>query len=711
MKGFIKDILIIIIATALIITLGSLIFQKRLPFVNFLTNVSKNIPPARPYKYVTAKPEGWFRTGQEADIVLYADDFNNSGGAASLNHPGKVATDGKRLIVADTYNNRVLIWNTIPKKDYTPADLVLGQVNMIENTPGTSADKLRWPQGVSIDGNRLAVADGYNDRILIWNTFPTQNGQRADLVIGQPDFISNVESADQIPSPDIRSKKDIWWPWDVLIYQDKFFVISLDGSLLIWNKFPTQNYQSADIVLGQKSFFERFKGDLKKENSHLYFKTPRSVAYDGNYLIVGDYNAHKMFVYKGLPTESGKEADFIYEPSGILKVATGVALVGGKLYATMDNSISVWEKPFSKDNEQHDFTFGGQKMGAGGLGLNSPYGLATDGKHLFVADTNSNRVLIYNKLPGSSNNSPDVVLGQKDLNTNRYVARNSRNNPKPYTDGNILIITDDYNGLTQVYKHLPDESMADADLHGVLEGNYLACGYKDALYCASLNGVYKWNTISEKPKKADYWSSFPFQQVEGLAVDDTSVYVSDSKGNRILVYNRNNFAGKQIPDFILGQNNFETTISGNNPNQLNYPGQVSSDGKHLAVADTDNKRILIWDIPISENGQQPSIIWDSNSPSGFSPLTLNLPKGIFIYNDRLFVSDTGNNRVLIWSKLPKNSNDKPDIVLGQKDFYGRKPSNAKDGLFSPVYLAFDGHYLWVGEFKWSDRLLRFSVQL
>lgn len=486
-----------------------------------------------------------------------------------------------------------------------------------------------------------------------------------------------------------------------MIYQNNLMVVSLDGSLLIWNKFPTQNYQSADIVLGQKSFSERFKGDLRKENSRLYFKTPRSVAYDGKYLVVGDYNAHKMFVYKGLPTENGKEADFIYEPPGILKVATGVSLAGGKLFATTDNSISVWEKPFSKDNEEPDFSF---------RGLNSPYGLASGGNHLFVADSNNNRVLIYNKLPGRSDNSPDVVLGQKDFNTNRYVARNSRNNPRPYTDGNILIITDDYNGLTQIYKHLPDESMADADLHGVLEGNYLACGYKGVLYCAGPNGLYEWDTIPEKPKKADYWSSFLFQQVEGLSVDDTAVYVSDSKANRILVYNRNNFAGKQMPDFILGQNSFETTISGNNPNQLNYPGQVSSDGKHLAVADTDNRRILIWDLPITENGQQPSIIWDSNSMKGFSPFTLNLPKGVFIYDERLFVSDTGNNRVLIWSKLPKNSNDKPDIVLGQKDFYGRKPSNAKDILFSPVYLTFDGSYLWVGEFKWSDRLLRFSVQ-
>ena len=115
-KVFIKDIVIIVIATALIIIVGSLVIQKRLPSVNFLTNVSQSIPPARQYKYVVTKPEGWFRTGQEADIVLYADDFNNSGGGANLNHPGKVATDGKRLIVADTYNNRVLIWNSIPEK-------------------------------------------------------------------------------------------------------------------------------------------------------------------------------------------------------------------------------------------------------------------------------------------------------------------------------------------------------------------------------------------------------------------------------------------------------------------------------------------------------------------------------------------------------------------------------------------------------------------
>lgn len=68
------------------------------------------------YKYVIEKPTGWFKTGQEADIILYATGFNESGGPLVLNHPGKVATDGKRLIIADTWNNRVLIWNEIPTK-------------------------------------------------------------------------------------------------------------------------------------------------------------------------------------------------------------------------------------------------------------------------------------------------------------------------------------------------------------------------------------------------------------------------------------------------------------------------------------------------------------------------------------------------------------------------------------------------------------------
>lgn len=80
------------------------------------TSVPQTKPaPAEPtYKYVTVRPTGWFKTGQEADVILHGTAFNESGGPLILNHPGKIATDGEHLIVADTWNNRVLIWNEIP---------------------------------------------------------------------------------------------------------------------------------------------------------------------------------------------------------------------------------------------------------------------------------------------------------------------------------------------------------------------------------------------------------------------------------------------------------------------------------------------------------------------------------------------------------------------------------------------------------------------
>ena len=79
-------------------------------------------------------------------------------------------------------------------------------------------------------------------------------------------------------------------------------------------------------------------GDIVKDNKRLYMKTPRSVSFDGNRLVVGDYNAATIFIYKGLPIQDGQEADYIITP-GIHKTGTGMILADGITYATMDNTI------------------------------------------------------------------------------------------------------------------------------------------------------------------------------------------------------------------------------------------------------------------------------------------------------------------------------------------------------------------------------------
>jgi len=89
-------------------------------------------------------------------------------------------------------------------------------------------------------------------------------------------------------------------------------------------------------------------------------------------------------------------------------------------------------------------------------------------------------------------------------------------------------------------------------------------------------------------------------------------------------------------------------------------------------------------------------------------IRLNLPQGVLVYDNHLFVGDTGFNAVHVWTDINDAINGKDaDIFLGEK---GRTPKIGTDMLFWPATLTFDGGYLWVGEFKFSERLLRFSVK-
>lgn len=51
-----------------------------------------------------------------------------------------------------------------------------------------------------------------------------------------------------------------------------------------------------------------------------------------------------------------------------------------------------------------------------------------------------------------------------------------------------------------------------------------------------------------------------------------------------------------------------------------------------------------------------------------------------------------------------------DVVLGEENLEEKTPEIGKDKLFWPSGIDFDGSYLWVGEFKFSNRVLRFSVR-
>jgi hypothetical protein len=111
-------------------------------FVDDFLNVEV-IKTGSSYQTVESNPmSGWFTSGQDADILLNWFDFDNSGGPLRFYHPMGITNDGQHLLLADTCNNRVLIWNSLPTGNVAP-DIVLGQDDFYSNEPGTTQDKLR----------------------------------------------------------------------------------------------------------------------------------------------------------------------------------------------------------------------------------------------------------------------------------------------------------------------------------------------------------------------------------------------------------------------------------------------------------------------------------------------------------------------------------------------------------------------------------------
>ncbi len=703
---------------------------------------------AKPYRYVTEKPTGWFRTGQDADVVLYATGFGESGGPLVLNHPGKVATDGKRLVVSDTWNNRVLVWKEIPTKSNQPPDLVLGQEDFYSNTPGLGAGKMNWPMGVATDGEKLIVGDANNDRVLIWNDFPTGNGEPADLVLGAPDFDTWPDYPDRTQERDPKTR--IYWPWDVWTDGKKLIVGSTGGGgALVWNAFPTRNNQQADLLIGAKDFPARFN-DTGGKYPIEWIGGPRGIASDGRRLVISTYQPQQAYVWNEFPAKSGQPADFILQPKrqadeppdGVM----GAGLEGGKLVLASSHHVFFWNTFPTVNDQKPDMKLGVQRTRDESLirpydyvwyndTFAFPYDAELVGNRLIVADTNNNRVLIFNEIPKLPDAKADVILGKPEI----FLSRKSYGSgPLPFSDGKRLIVGVDGIGVW-IYDKIPDESHAEADVVvGKLLGSTTVGGYaftageKLVMVHREGSSVFIWNQMPEEDDKLpdvilgekavlNDWGRpgtgrIAMNGPNFAASDGKRLFVSDQGNNRILVWNAIPTENQTPADMVLGQPDFDSTESGNTLARIERPSQISTDGKRLVAIDGNN-RVLVWKTIPAKNGQpadfEIKIINRSVEPD-FSGIPVyarfSLPGGVYVYGDKLFVADNGNNRVLVWSKFPESEADEPDIVLGQKDFQSNYPSATKNGLFMPSYVSFDGSFLWVGEMKWSNRLLRFSVQ-
>lgn len=163
------------------------------------------------------------------------EDFDERTGlsvasARTLRFPSGVWSDGTRLVVADTANHRVLVWNTFPQDDFAPADIVLGHSDITATTPNDNnvqpkAGTLFGPQDIDSDGISLMVADTANNRVLVWKAFPDRDFQPADIVLGHAVFDQRVPNdQDGDGRSDGPTAKTFERPLKVLLTPDALLV-------------------------------------------------------------------------------------------------------------------------------------------------------------------------------------------------------------------------------------------------------------------------------------------------------------------------------------------------------------------------------------------------------------------------------------------------------------------------------------------------------
>lgn len=355
-------------------------------------------------------------SGQPADVVLGQPNeksnlVNNapSRGPLVFRAPRMSATDGTRLFVTDTSNNRVLIWNRMPGNGNTPPDLVLGQLDFVGDAPNggglVTAAGMSGPYGISVEGGKLAVGDNNNNRVLIWNQLPTQNNQSADLCIGQPDCSSAIAGT---ANNRLRGVSGVQ-----LVAGDLYVADSGNNRVLFFSK-PNTQAAVASRVLGQPNMLGSAVNPGGEAATTM--ATPRSVRVFGGQIFVADSANHRVLVWKQAPTIDGQPADLVIGQGDfvssytrpdrtLLESPSDVTVVSGHLYVSSlgQSRILYWSQVPTTNGAPADRVLGQLEFttvlanhpGLPGIErLTQPYGLMSFQNRLFICDGPHNRLVV-----------------------------------------------------------------------------------------------------------------------------------------------------------------------------------------------------------------------------------------------------------------------------------------------------------------------------
>ncbi len=347
--------------------------------------------------------------------------------------------------------------------------------------------------------------------------------------------------------------------------------------------------------------------------SMAWMYSPRGVFVSDEHLVVADSGNHRVLIWHGIPDSDEQPADIVLgQPDG----QTEGPAAGGR---------------------------GPER------GMHLPTGVLVHDGALVVADAWHHRILLWDNVPTTSDVPPDRVIGQPDAGSVEVNRGGDCSATSFYWPFGIAMVGTSF-------------WVADT-------GNRRVLGWHNGIPAADQPAdviLGQPDAVSHAENRGGPAGPDSFRWAHDIAGRDDLLLVADAGDHRLLGWSPQPDSDRPA-DLVIGQPDFtsaeEWPYGPHTADRMRFPYAVcldgSADSERLAVADTANNRILLWDgVPDGPIGAGAAHVlaqpdFRSNGENRWTSVqrnTLCWPYGLSLHGDTLAVADSGNNRVMIWRR-------------------------------------------------------------
>ena len=661
-------------------------------------------------------------------IVLGQPNINsNKSGYAmnEMNWPMDVAIDKNGMLyVADTRNNRILVYDNITSvKTGCAADHA---ITWFRPDHGTHLNYIRWPWAVSTDyEGKLIVTDTAGANLLIWNNLPEKWEESEENYY--PDLVLNFGHS--------TTPRTISWTGEQLFIGDEN-ARDYGACTRVFNGWPTVS--KLDKLVGSNVSKSTVKDGSK------VIQTTYTVTNGGNFL-----------------------ESFIYSPDRMNRGYGSAIKVDNRLYFFFANNIHIYEDgKIDSASERPDLILGtinarySEETGFFFCGGGTNRMISAEGK-LLMCLHQIGEIVGYSSKPEKFNDKPDIRFGgDPGFEIDEIVSHSD------ILVGGDVSVNEDYlvssNELSKrlyLYDGIPTESGVKAQ--AMFDFNYLVPGptsiHKDPktgktvlMTVTRTHGIfYIWHDYEEALKGnlpdtvfgnrvGSLWIT---GGVTDLSYDGKYTYITLQRGNSTEIYIFDGVIEKEKSPFAVIKNG----------------GYLTPGDKYLAVIPdyrddgsmSEGSYIRFYKMSDIDAAKKASGLTEIKAYKDFTEVDfgkeylfrdMGMRKIYKIDNayefsdiramdvamgeDLFAFSDLSGSRVLVWKSVDDALAGKvPEAILGNgtgsysfRDLLGKEggdvidpiAASTKDTIAMLKAIGYDGKNLWVSEFKFANRILRFA---